>query len=128
MYSLQYIDIPTTKTFTREYWMIYRCPGFLSFELLLPSRQYARPAAHRKTEKEKQILDEKGGGRGPQESQDLYKFNILCIYLIWSSRSSELEPPMDLRSKTEAPTLYIPSNLDLRKLNHSSSWPITHHF
>jgi hypothetical protein len=62
---------------SREYWTIYRGPGFLAVvKVCLPE---ARPAMQRRTEKERQLSIGKEGGRArsqiipPQESLVLYK-------------------------------------------------------
>ncbi len=80
------------KDSNREYYMIYRGPGFLvvvwfgSSPTPSPlSRQQVRPAAtHRKTKKERQLGDGREGvgwvaeSVRPQESLVLYKSSILC--------------------------------------------------
>ncbi len=51
---------------SREHWMIYRGPGFLAVVWFAssPSLQLAWPATHRKTEKERQLADGRGGEGG----------------------------------------------------------------
>ncbi len=64
----------------REYWMIYRRPGFLFVVWFgysmhpnpLPVfRQQPRPATHRKTEKERQLADGSVGGGGGAKSYNI---------------------------------------------------------
>ncbi len=91
----------------RQYWMLYREPGFLavawfgSSSTPFPStfRQKARPATHKKTGKEieKTFWRERGRGRGrsqikgPQESLVLYiLFSSTLWYLSTNSPSSSL--------------------------------------
>jgi hypothetical protein len=73
---VSYPDEHQQHPLPREYWMIYRGPGFLAGPMILLlvhplplSRQKGRPAAHRKTEKDRQLAHGRGGeggGRGTE--------------------------------------------------------------
>ncbi len=53
--------------------MIYRGPGFLTVLPHPPFRQQPRPETHRKTEKERQVVPDNGGGGQGAKSYDRIK-------------------------------------------------------
>jgi hypothetical protein len=65
--SSQRSGLPVGRVGRRDYWMVYRGPGFLSVVWFGSSptsplsRQKARPATHRKTDKKRQCADKEGG-------------------------------------------------------------------
>ncbi len=80
----------------REFWIIHRGPGFLAVVCFGPSptpsplsRQEVRPAKHRRTEKERQLADGRGGRRGVRRSK-IKKTSEKVWYSIKRSRLSAL--------------------------------------
>ncbi len=111
------------------YWMIYREPGFLAViwigsspNLSPPTVSKSRPATHRKTEKERQLADGRGRGRGWRgvESYDRKK--------VWSSiNHSKLSASAGCFVKSPGTFLrvLIEVHFDVQGLDHPNLSPVS---
>jgi hypothetical protein len=89
----------------RECWIVYRGPGFLVVVRLwlhahpiTLSRQQARPAAHRKTEKERRLADGRGGGANQMTARKPGPLKIIQYSLRHTIQFSQY-PAYDFRNK-----------------------------
>ncbi len=89
----------------REYWIIYTGPCFLavvwSGSSPTPSRQYVRPATHRKTETENHLLTGEGG-RGWRRRQIVRRRESLVLHESYSlgELNTRFRPPPALHVGT----------------------------